>query len=246
MDTLVDPTFALAQLCMDLGAAEKAFSTPITSFVAPDTCVRLVGTDPTRTDDAVSVEGIWKNRRARSSHEKLAFAEIEGWVEGMTARVLPILNGIAAQLNFQSPGMRGLIARGKTGAAVAAHVSISSAGNPHFCYALRTEAWNARSRAMTDGVGLATLAAVVECARVSGEGLDTGDAWVIVRKEKDQLVQMDVKAENGTDALLWAAATLNHDLLHTMFSCTVARVDQKASDTAKRRVQSHVASLFSR
>lgn len=246
MDTLVDPTFALAQLCLDLGAAEKAFSATITSFVAPDTCVRLVGTDPARTDDAVSVEGIWKNRPARSSHEKLAFAEIQGWVDGMTARVLPILNSIAAELNFQSPGMRGLIARGKTGAAVAAHVAFSPAGNPHFRYALRTEAWKAHSHAMSDGVGLATLAAVVECARVSGEGLDAGDSWVIVRQEKDHLVQMDIKAASGTDALLWAAATINHDLLHTMFSCTVARVDQKASDTAKRRVQNHVASLFSR
>lgn len=246
MDTLVDPTLALAQLCLDLGAAEKAFSTPITSFVAPDTCVRLVGTDPARTDDAVFVEGIWKNRRARSSHEKLAFAEIAGWVDGMTAHFLPILNRIAAGLNFQSPGMRGLVARGKTGAAVAAHVAFSPAGTPHFCYALRTDAWRARSHAMSDGVGLATLAAVVECARVSGEGLDTGDSWIIVRKEKEQLVQMDIKAASGTDALLWAAATLHHDLLHAMSGCTVARVDQKASDTAKRRVQNHVASLFSR
>jgi hypothetical protein len=236
----------LDRLCLSLLDAEQQMGKPLVGFVAPTTCVRLMGADTPLTDGAVSVEGIWRGMRPTSAHMRLAHKEVEAWVEGVEATFLPILNGIAAHLNRLSPGMRSLVRAGEIGACVAAYVLVGDHGTPTFRYALGANSWKVRVRALTDGVRAQSFAGVVHCARLSGKGLARRSDWLISLVEAPTPQHWTVRAASGEDALLWAAGTQDHNLLHKMSKCTVARVAPEAPRLAQQHVWEHHHALFAK
>jgi hypothetical protein len=234
----------LDRLCLSLLDAEQQMGQPLVGFVAPTTCVRLVGADTPLTDGAVSVEGVWRGMRPKSAHQKMAHKEIEDWVEGVQRTFLPILNGIAAHLNRLSPGMRSLVRTGAQGACVAACAVVGEHGTPTFRYALGANSWKVSMRARSDGVRAQSFAGAVHCARLSGKGLARQTDWLVSLMEGPAPKHWTVRAANGEDALLWAAGTQDHVLLHKMGACTVSRVESEAPRRAQRHVWDHHHALF--